>query len=488
MFVAALAALTLLIAPNARADAKALTQWLRSQMWGSGVVDDLSLFALRELRDARLRPLFAAQATGDDVGRRMIGMLALAEMETPRRLDLLLLKHATSEGERLELVRQGADRGLLSVEDERVLSEGESGVGVEVWALLRSAGRGEPVDAARAEKLAAESSDALSGAGALLLLAAGERAKGDAALSAMLPVRSDAGRARVADLLRTAARNNIEPASGFAQRVLEASEDDAALAAEAVGALLALRPDRGVKEWSRLYDGAAKDLAGRIRLGLIALERTDVDHEAVTKRLLAESSSSLLRSMGGVIRARGGEGMGAALAGLARERHGPSLAWLMHQADRSAGAAWIESLAATAALDTGSERLSPALQELCVRAAASLFERSPERAMASLEEALGAGESRRVQTMLLGALRGGTGSGGAGDRTEGWPDTESEALAAILRARDAGAPDAALAERLERIAFGWGGVSRGRRVQAAWLALVHLGRERGALTELLTRQ
>lgn len=472
----------------ARADARSLTEWLRAQMVAQGVVDDVSLLALRELGDARLRPLFAAQATGDNVGRRMIGMLALAEMESPRRLDLLLLKNATSEGERLELVRQAAERGLLSPEDEQSLLEGGSGVGVEAWALLRSAGRGESVDPARAEAFAMNSSPAISGAGALLLLASGERAKGNAALDALLPPTTDSARARVADLLRTAARHNIDAAADFALRTLEASGDDAALAAEAVGALLALRPERGVKEWVKRYDASKQDFAGRIRLGLIALERLASADESVAKRLQGESSHALLRAMGSVIRARSGDGLGAALSELARERHGPSLAWMVYQAERSSGPAWVEGLAAIASLDTGSDRLGPAMQEMCVRAASLLFERSPERALASLDESLAAREARWAQTVLLGALRGGRISAGVGERAVGWPDSETEALATILRARDAEKPDPAAAERLERIAFGWGGVSRGRRVQAAWLSLVHLGRERAALADLLTRQ
>jgi len=473
---------------GAWADARALTDWLRSQMWASGVVDDLALSALRELRDPRLRPLFAAQATGDNVGRRVIGMLALAEVESPARLDPLMLKNAASEPERLEVIRQGVEHGLLRVEDERaLLDSASSGSGVEAWLALRAVGRADPADVGRAQRLATDPSPAVSGAGALLLAAAGDADKAKPILTNLLKDRSDQGRARAADLLRAAARHNIRAAAFFADEALKASADDHALAAEAVGALMALEPDRGAKEWTKRYDAAKSDLAGKIRLGLIALERARPKDDAVHKKLLAEKGSTLLRAMGEVVKTRGAPAHGGALSALARERHTPSMAWMVYAAEREDGPAWLDALETTSTLDARENRLPPSLLELSVRAAALLFERSPDRARRTLDRALSANDPRPVAAMLLGALRASSGSVGLAQRSEGWPDSETEALATILRARDASTPDPALAERLERIAFGRGGVSRGRRVQAAWLGLVHLGRERAALTDLLSR-
>lgn len=483
-----LAAVLALCSANALADARALTDWLRSQMWASGVVDDVALSALRELRDPRLRPLFATQATSDNPGRRIIGMLALAELESPARLDPLMLKNASSDPERLEIIRQGADRGILTTDDERVMLDSVSaGTAVEAWLALRAAGRAEPVDNARAQRLAGDPALAIAGAGALLLTANGDADKAQPVFAAILKDQSDSGRARIADLLRTAARNSIRPASAFAADVLKTAPGDDALAAEAIGALLALEPDRGAKEWIKRYDASKNDLANKIRLGLVALEHARAKHDAVHKKLSTDKNSPLLRAFGEVIKTRGAPTNGAALALLARERHTPSLAWIVFSAERDASAVWLDALDAASTLDARDNRLPATALELSIRAASLLFERDSTRAHAALDRAVSSNEPRAVAAVLLGALRARAGSQGVGERSEGWPDAETGALATILRARDTTSPDPALAERLERVAFGWGGVSRGRRVQAAWLGLVHLGRERAALAELLAR-
>ncbi len=442
-----------------------------------GVARDDLLLALRGLRDPGLRPVFEAMADSrGSPALRVQGLLGLAEVSDPPRLDMERVKGIADASEQLLVLGQAMRLGAARVEDlEAVLTWSPLAPEVEALALGRLMKEGASVEADRLRRLAGSGALPTRLMAALLLMEMGQGLESQEPFSEVFALPQDQKRSVLGLVLQHIRREEMKEVGPFVARAVEASRDDELLRAEAVHTLLSISPDDAAALWLEMY-GETESLATKFLLGLAALEAVKDAPPTLFGRMAADEASEDLRLMGeaGKAIATGADAT-EALRRMVMRGYEPGAAWVMEVSKTlpSAQASAAQLALVEAAVKFGRERR--ALQAAAVSAVALLAEGDPAALGAALDEACARKDDEAARLLLAGALRAERADAGAFGAGRTWPSSQSAALAALARARFSPSVDGETMEALMGLAEGRLALGGLFRVQAAWLALKHGG-------------
>lgn len=474
---------------------------------------DRLMAALRQLRDPALRPLFAQLASGDRPLLRVHGILGLAELDTPARVDLLLVKRIEDPRDQLVILGEALRSGLLEpaqLQDVVRWPGLDETLVVLILGKLRRLPGAPPVDLADLRRLLYGPNQAAGVFAALELVQAGESIGAPGAgvegeqgaahapppptpldrVLALDPGAKDdaAAMLRVLAYIRDEHLTRLLP---FALRLSERMSVDPGARLEAAAALVSLAPGNAdvLSAWGVAY--RATDLPGRIRLGLEALEAARLSEGRCPAELFdlpSADESALLKAIGAAGAAVvSGRGQAESALALIQQRHRQTMDWALRLAGMlSAAEARTLRLGAVQAA-AGVLKTQADLFEPAARAAAALAAESAGDWRNAVSMAVEENDEPLAIALLAGALRS-----GAPVSAEGLIPAESAGdcptaatLADLLRFRGLPEPAPADFDRLAAIALGAGGLPEAYRVQAAWLALKCRGEQRVALARVL---
>ncbi|MGH7131128.1 MAG: hypothetical protein ACREJO_04190 [Phycisphaerales bacterium] len=478
-----------------------IRHWLDT---GDRVSRDRLLGGLRRLRDTSLKPLFARLAVSNDPGLRRHGILGSAELSRAGELDLLAIAKMSDPRERALTIQEAMAEELVTVDQLQDVLRWEAlddRICAQIACRLAAAGKPAPRDLVdRLLKTAAPAVRLRVALSAMQWqeteeLTALIRSATDDLLAIPAKPGESSGREQAISVMSDVRRDALwKGGAEFARRVLSAAAADLVLRYEAIATLLACNPsdEQATRECLKSL-GNKNDLGGRLMTGLAVLEAGLAREQApseVVDGLLADGDP-LIKQMGDSMRAVLA-GCGSAptpLGALAGSGHGPSAAWALRAARKRAWQDAQEIRLGVIASVTA--KASRELIECGAQAAGELCDDDPASLRAPLEAALKAGETRRVQVILLGAAasRSPRACEALPESEPVWPDDVSSAVAAVLRARcsEPNDPQAkARFEALATVAAGRGNLSPVLRFQAAWQALRAVGDDRATLARVLS--
>lgn len=478
-----------------------IRHWLDT---GDRVSRDRLLGGLRRLRDTSLKPLFARLAVSPDPGLRRHGILGSAELSGEGELDLLAIAKMSDPRERALTLQEAMTEELVTVDQLQDVLRWEAlddRICAQIACRLAAAGKPAPRDLV--DRLLKTAAPAVRLRVALSLMQWQEteeltaliRSTADELLALAAKPGEVSGRDQVIGVMNDVRRDALwKGGAEFARRVLSTAATDIVLRYEAIATLLACNPsdEQATRECLKTL-GNKDDLGGRLMTGLAVLEAGLAREQApseVIDGLLADSEP-LIKQMGDSMKAvlAGCGSAPIAMNALAESGHAPSAAWTLRAARKRT---WQDAQAIRqGVIGSVTAKASREMIECGAQAAGELCDDDPVSLRAPLEAALKAGETRRVQVILLGAAasRNARACDALPESEPVWPDDVSSAVAAVLRARcsEPNDPQAkARFEALATVAAGRGNLSPVLRFQAAWQALRAIGDDRATLARVLS--
>lgn len=446
-----------------------------------------ALLGLRQLRDPSLRPFFAQMASGSRPDHRLHGVLGMAELENPPRIDLFLVARLDDPAEQVAALSAAQTHNMLPENAAKdILAREDVAPVVQAYLFIRLAAGGEAIDAARVRPLLGDESLITAARAALLLTAAGHTEEAAPILDRVLADASGRGSWRLAMLLDDVRSASMSACAPFVSRVVREREGETVLHAEALMTLLVLDPMVGAAAWIDAYSSIT-DLANRLRLALVAYEALPHTPGTVFETLAATRDNAILRAMGDAglgVRAGGSQRIDAIRA-LIETAYAPAVGWVVNDTKDLPPHEASNVLQGVLDMLSRRETIGLELMDHAVLAASLLGKIDESAVDRQLRESVTDRREARRQALLLGMLRdSGSPRPDALDALLEAPDTESRALATILHALRTPALDEAQSQRLRRVAYGWGGLAPIRRTQAAWLVIRHSGQERAALARM----
>lgn len=453
------------------------------------VREDL-MMALRGLRDPALRPLLSGLATSTRSDLRRHGLLGLAELEDPPKLNLLSVSRLDDPVERAAIVGEAIRLKMIRPEAlDALLEWRELDVFLELIVRGRMVVRGEDAGLDRVREHA-EGTDSLRAAMALLVLAqAGEpELARHAALRVTSPEQSELERnGGVGILVEHLRRERFDATGLFFEHLYSLYvPTDKALSAELLAVWLQIAPIQAGSVWSERF-AQAQDLSEKLRLVLGGLDAAS-DAEPSMFDLAVQDSSMLVRDLSRAAQAvalHDGALVLAMVDRLLDQQYDQAIAWcvsrLPEMMPELGPKVWALVIQRSLARNRGREPVSAVVPMTAEKFALA----DPDSAGASLNRARAHGDEKLCQALLVGLLR--ARSGPIWDQTSAdeWPDPASAALALIAQAMASGSMEPEQIERLRGVARGRANLPEVFRVQAAWLAIRHAGDARGALARLL---
>ena len=446
------------------------------------------LIAMRELRDERLRPLFAGMALRDEPSSKLHGIFGLADLTPERKVSIGQIAGVSDEGLRALILGRAIGGDYLTTRHMRQIlnwPEIEPSLELSVTSKLMSAGEEVSVERLRTVAASCPEDQIASRVFALLLIAQLEGDSKATEARARLEEISPGARAPlVAFALTQIISERLLGLREFVIEMHEWARDRPHLRLQSIATLLVVEPGFGAEEWRTRY-ASESDLATRIRLALVLLQGIDhVGSEAFAP--LIGDELPLIDHMGRAGHAvASGEGEAPALATLLADEHALSTAWAFEtiagfEPERRSRVL-IEILSMSVPRASVDAKAPGYLYE----AARELESVDPGAIAPVLDAACESGDERLCEALL--AAINGTRPHIAWeiDAPPAWPGRTSLVLSVIAEARAGnalGEEDLAIL-----ISAGTGGESLppAFRAQAAWLALCQIGRDREALTKIL---
>jgi hypothetical protein len=493
-----------------------LVQQLRDALGRrAGLAVDQTLRGLRALRDPSLRPLFAQLATSDRLVLAKHGILGMAELENPERLDLLMVNRIPSAAGKLDVLGEALRAGILSPEQlGEVAMWPKLEESMQVLVIGRMARAGTPPDTAVLEAIAKSGADTISPAALLASVELRQVKDGprvDAPLDKLLESSASDRDLALGRLLEHMREQRLTGSADFVKKVLARKDEPDGIKLAALAAGLALVPtDKAVDAaWDKAVQ--AGGLADHIRLGLIGLEEARsrrADKVAALPasyfQAFAKNKNELIKGIGaaGTAMCKAGESddpaLRAAVLALIAQRHLPTLDWA-ERAARTLGPA-DASAVRVALIDASRPRehndgIKVGAYEVAVRAARAAADADPASLGPVLAAAAQANDEATAAAVLYGALQ--SVNPGTVELAQLWEQAAGSgaaralsvaSMAKILRARHATSLTPAQGDELATIARVGNGLPEAVRVQAAWLALRARGQERTALARIMAEE
>ena len=460
------------VSPPAEADSfdacvRQLRRAVTSQRDGSHLP---CLFALRQLHDPTLRPLFLQLAQRDEWQVQVHAILGHAEIETNHRVDPWLVTRVDELAQEV-LIANAIDMDLIGLEEiEDLIAYEELQPMPRLLLMGELLLRHQPLDQEALSKLAMGPNYRVAGLASLFLAQLGD----NSALGAFndrlsgLPKRE---RNRYLLWLLDAIRQyRITAAQSWVARLLEAPDTDDDLAYWGTFTVLILDPRDGVPLWERRV-GSDPPYRDQVRYGMLLLAAgRDVPASAYDR---LETESELVRRMADAGKAlSAGKDPTDQLIALLDLGHLKTSKWAMGVLEElppdQAAKVYLHIIENVESNRAGqAERVARAIE-----AAAKLFERKPElvaQLLTRVED-----DSLTQETLLLGLFDSPSPAAGhAAQHVRRIGAGRADSLALLLSARHADSLNENDLRQLGMIAAGGGRVSEGLQIQAAWLYLKH---------------
>lgn len=486
---AILAAICLAAAPNpasANIDEE-LAEFLRIAVDPrSGASERNLLRGLRELRDQNLRPLFGALAGSTDPYLRQEGILGLALLEDPPRINELMIAAIDSPVERARLIAAAFQESLLTPDQiNAVLSWAGGDPAFEV--IIRSwllANTGD-IDTPRVEKLAQSDEPRVAALASTLLAQAGETPRVGTVVKTVRNIESPVERgATIVSILTMIRTDKMIEAAPIAVALSDIAAADQLDPMLPLATLLTVAPAEAVRSWNQQFN--ENDSVGhRLRLAMTALETWETAPPEIFDTLIRSDQRELFPAIGACGRAlASGEDPTAALSDLIAQRHAPSSVWairLIATRDRLNA-----DHLARHVIRVWTTRDQPTVEDLTpvVLAAEMIAPDEPHYIRQVFDRALAAADEPICRALLIGVSRADAPAMWAPDSR--WPSETCVALAQLIEASQSKVKlTDERAQTIAAIARGFGELPDAYRLQAAWIALRHDGTARELLSRVL---
>mgnify|MGYP006273126641 CR=1 FL=1 len=457
------------------------------------------LRALRQLRDPGLEPLFSELVQRRFEEMKIHGVLGLAEIADPPRVDLALVAEIEEAGTQARLVSAALDSELLPLEDALQLANWpglDPAVRVLVAGQLLAEGR--KIDPGTLNEALQSDSKALRAMAALLKAEAGdaEAMKVFDEVAAGTGLRADAVRQV---LLQTATRHEFDVIAPWATKLLQRDDLSAATTYQALRAALMFGAEGAAGQWMQRFE-AAPSTAEKLRLAVLAVDVAD----HVDPRLfepVVQSEGPELRQLGRVGQARArDEDAGQLIAELVRMNNLLGTAWALQHASRISEAKPEQARPILVALVKASDdayleqpdgsdrkpRFARERLDATVQATQLLHENDPQGPQL-LRKLIADAPILTQEAMLMGLIRSdGKAPHRVIENTGPLASRTAEAMALLLRAKHDQPLTDDQRDQLSVIVRGGTGLRKPLRIQAAWVYLKLNQQARVTLTELLS--
>lgn len=470
--------------------------------------------SLAALRDPALRPLFVQLVEAPEPDVRMQAILAAAQIDESRGIDLLAVQRLQSRAEQATVVAEAVGRDLLApgqLEDVARWKDLDDRLSVSIAGLLTAQGRPPAPQRVRAILDDASHGPELRLHAALVLMQQGQSTVEPQALTltdellALPGARSDDALAGIMARVRL---QRLSASLPILERIRTRSADRPLRVFETLQTMLIVAPDHpGVlaAAASDLGYGAenGRERAGdRVRIALAMLEAATESSARITPALgalLESDNDPFIACVRAVllalpkVEAHKPTPLAEPVCALVRLRYPKATEWALRFARQRPHD---EALAIRlAVVEQAAHARTSAALSLAASAATDVCDDDPALLRPAIAAAISADDRPLLFALLTGCLRS-TNAGvvallspeaGKGEVTITWPDAACAALADLALARHAahGSMNAERCERIERIALGEGELPTVYRLQAAWLALKGRGQDRVALARLL---
>ncbi len=448
-----------------------------------------ALDGLRNLRDPSLRPLFSSLASAKDPEQRRQGVLGLAELETPPRLNPLLLSRLADSAEQAVLLGEGLSLDLIGTEQiDQILAWPNLKPYIELLLRARLAREGKPIDQSRVAVLATQGDMPSELLGAALLAQAGQPAHLDVVAGRLLGLADPIRGALVGPFLETILRERLTKSTPILGRLSAVYANYPSLAADILSIWIRLAPSEGLPVLKAEWD-KARGLPDRLRLARVALDASDLADPELFVPIAASKDNEALSAMGrlGGVLARK-EPPIPALHDLIKLRYLVAELWVvdrMKQWDKETAAETCRAIiTAWAERPTMPEPISDAV----LPAAKWLVEADRDFLASALAKACERTDERIATAVVMALLAKGAAPVWDVNNPPRWPDKVTEGVALLVFARSvepAKFPESRT-PALEGIAAGVGArLPPWMRAQAAWTLVKIRGRGEETLARLL---
>lgn len=450
--------------------------------------DESVLAALRGLRDERLRPLLADLASRESAVARLHGIFGLAELSEDGHVNIVQISGLGDRDVRAMALGRAVGGGYLSTEQMRqVLGWPELEPGLELLVTSRLRLAGEEVSVERIDELASTcgADQVVSRVYAELLVAemTGDGAA-EAASATMEAVKEEDREALVAFAMGRVVSDELEGLGPFVERWYEWGVERSRVRRAALGTCIWMFPERGVEAWAGFY-GAEESLSERIRLGLVLLGRWKRVEPGAYDLMAGDGEVELLGLMGRAGRAvSSGEGMAEALAALLGQNHLPTQEWALGALAGMEGSVREETALSMIGIGVSGRDPESGVPTWLYECARLVEGWAPGSLEVFLRGAAASGDAPLCEALLTAVLENEPHEAWSGEGIE-WPSRRTRAMAVIAEARSGAGLSSSSEDVLVSAALGGEGLPRAFRVQAAWLALCGLEREREALASVL---
>jgi hypothetical protein len=462
--------------------------WLlqKSTLVHADGMHNVLLRSLRQMQDPSLKPLFSALVQKHHPVLKIHGILGLAEISTPKKIDLALVADLKDPATQAQLVSSAMEADLLDTAQAKQLATWpglDPAVKVIVAARLvadKALDNPKLLD----DALAAEN-PALKGMAALLKLQLGDP-KAMALLNELdastQPNRDDVRKM----LLGTAVRYKFDAVAPWALKIANEPSKDKQLTFIALRTALMFKAPEASDLWLRHFDSAT-DAAERIRLAMLGL---DLAEKIAPKGLepLAADKDELVQQMGVVAKLIAAhQPPQAAILKLVEQNNIMASKWALDWAsDRPIEEATpvLLGLILTAEGEPNPVRFRAQRLESAVLATEMISEKAAD-AKAVLGSILSQAPQLTQEAMLMGLIRS------TGPRPEACVEgvtlksDTAEALALLLQAKHSPKLTPDQLDKLSLIVRGGAGLQDPLRVQAAWVYLRIVNQEKVALASVL---
>ncbi len=511
----------------------AMVAVLREPLAGASDFDaDQALGAMRRLRDPALKPLFAQLAVAERPVLRRNGILGLAELATPARLDLLLVKTIPDAHFQAVILGEALRQNLLNREQ---LADIVKWPGVDdplrllVLGALHQPEPGQPprpIDPEQVRPLLASDKLATAVFASLLLIELGQPQGTDEPLQRVLALDHDARTQALAIVLQQIRDKRLGAARPFLRRLFDASADDPLMRFQALYALLCSAPadPDTLSLWRAEYDRQA-DTGSRLRMAMAALDAAFLTRLPTAAPPVAPTPAAPADGSGAppaapapasppparlpavvfdpmsaesdrllVLIAEAGRwtvsdhpadaGVQPIVA-LVGEAHVPTIRWALRLASTLAPAQASDIRLAVIRAAGAQAKAQPALYDLVAAAVAAQADADPTPLVAPLIGAADAGDERLTRALLAGALLSTNSAVAVLGLDRPYPSPLCDAMALLLRSRAANPAPPLKPGDLTALAKGRGSLPQPLRVEAAWRALGAADQQRVALARLM---
>ncbi|NOG54343.1 MAG: hypothetical protein HND57_08445 [Planctomycetes bacterium] len=447
---------------------------------------------LRQLKDPALATLFGALAQSENRTIRINGLLGLAEVTDPPRLDMTRVSRIDAIRDRAEVMYEAMQLDLAEANELRQVlewSDVDETTLISTMTVLVHLGNNIPIE--RTRELMEHSDSAGVRVWATLLLShLNEVTMPASDIVAILDeLPPSLKRRTVTTILGALYQYPFSGAAPWCAELLNLEPGWPGAKFQIIATLLKLDPMAGVKVWEQAY-AEAGGLSDQLRLILVRLDAAPTIGSPQDWQAAADSDTELVAALGQLGQALTGRAsVPQAAVRLIGLHHIPSTQWLFQYASDEDTTADVATPILAAMIEDTLEdgnSLNERL-EIAWRAADVLLGLDSDRVVQIRQRATKQQRRLTEEAILLGSLWTVNPEALALiEEVDQWPSTRAGSLALLLEARYADQLDADDLSRLSLVFRGAGSVSPGYEIQAAWLYIKHTGREREAMALILS--